>query len=83
MGIALLYEMIFNNVPFQKLDVIFVMGIQFTYGIVNFIVTIKTGNPPYPIIDYKTYMTFVYLASVTCLTIIGFFLGYLFSNYKK
>jgi len=74
--------MIFNNIKFRKKDLYFLSALLFVYALITVIITFVTGDPIYPIFDFKTNMTYVYAVAVVFIMLLGFSIGYLISQFK-
>lgn len=53
---VLLLEYSYNTVPFCPRHAIFIFGIAVVYLGINYLVTVKTGTPVYPPMDWKSTM---------------------------
>jgi len=76
-------DTILNGIAFPRNHVWFLVIVCVLYPPNNYAWTMAWGKPVYPVMDWKTYMTYVYIAGAVVLGFVGFYVGILQYGKKK
>ena len=79
---VLLFEYCYNTAPFCPRHTIFIFAIAVGYLGINYAVTVKTGTPVYPPMDWKTTMGIICPAGLLLGAILIFIILYFLTKKK-
>lgn len=70
--ILLIIDFVLNRVPFVLRHIVIAIFVILIYGIMNMSITLITGHPLYPILDYKDYKTALYMLGMLVVLVLSF-----------
>ncbi len=82
-GFVALFEMVVNHIAFSRANFLFILAVALVYLIVNFLVYEISGDEVYPEMSWNNWATVGYVLIGIFIGLVGYMLGYYFTEKVK